>query len=323
VTEFRNQIENSTFLVTGGAGFIGSHIVEFLLNNNAKKVRVLDSLITGDINNIKPFQSSPNFEFIQGDITKPADCEKACLSIDYISHQAALGSVPRSIENPLATHEANATGFLNILIAAKSNWVKRVVYASSSSVYGDSVESPKVEEKIGKPLSPYAVSKLVNEQYAAIFASTYNMEIIGLRYFNIFGPRQNPNGAYAAAIPLFIQSLINDKEVYINGDGTQSRDFTFVANAVQANVKALLTAKQEAVRGIFNIACGESISVNDMFECIAKEIKPGAKAIHRGVRFGDVKNYLADISKAKKYLGYQPEISFEEGLKRTIDWFKK
>jgi UDP-N-acetylglucosamine 4-epimerase len=323
VTDFKSQISNSSFLITGGAGFIGSHIVEFLLNNKAKKVRVLDSLVTGNIANLEPFQSNPNFEFLQGDITNPADCEKACLSIDYISHQAALGSVPRSIENPLATHEANATGFLNILVAAKNNWVKRVVYASSSSVYGDSTESPKMEDKIGKPLSPYAVSKLVNEQYAAIFATTYNMEIIGLRYFNIFGPKQNPNGAYAAAIPLFIQSLLNKQEVFINGDGSQSRDFTFVSNAVQANIKALLTENKEALNKVFNIACGQSISVNEMFNFIASEISPGTQPTHRGVRFGDVKNSLADISRAKQHLGYQPEILFEEGLEKTIDWFKK
>ncbi len=321
MADLQNQIANNTFLVTGGAGFIGSHIVEFLLNNKAKKVKVLDSLITGDINNIKPFLPLPNFEFIQGDITKPADCEKACIGVDYISHQAALGSVPRSIENPLATHEANATGFLNVLVAAKNNWVKRVVYASSSSVYGDLNESPKVESRIGKPLSPYAVSKLVNEQYAAIFASTYNMEIIGLRYFNIFGPRQNPNGAYAAAIPLFIQSLMDDKEVFINGDGKQSRDFTFVANAVQANVKALLTDNKEAISKVFNIACGESVSVNEMFDLIADQIKPGAKPTHRGERFGDVKNSLADISSAKQFLSYSPEVLFKNGLQETINWF--
>lgn len=317
------KIEHNSFLVTGGAGFIGSHIVEFLLNNKAKKVRVLDSLITGDINNIKTFLSAANFEFIQGDITNPADCEKACSGIDYISHQAALGSVPRSIENPLATHEANATGFLNILIAAKNNWVKRVVYASSSSVYGDLNESPKVEHRIGKPLSPYAVSKLVNEQYAAIFASTYTMEIIGLRYFNIFGPRQNPNGAYAAAIPLFIQSLLSNREAFINGDGKQSRDFTFVANAVQANMRALLTDNKEAIGKIFNIACGQSISVNEMYNLIAAEIKPDAKPSYRGERFGDVKDSLADISLAKKLLGYDPDVLFKEGLIKTINWFKK
>lgn len=320
---FTERIKNYTFLVTGGAGFIGSHIIEFLLNNKAKKVRVLDNLATGFIDNIKPFLNHPSFEFIQGDITVPEDCEKACQGIDFVSHQAALGSVPRSIENPLATHQANATGFINILIASKNNKVKRVVYASSSSVYGDLNESPKVEHRIGKPLSPYAVSKLVNEQYAAIFTSTYNMEIIGLRYFNIFGPRQNPNGAYAAAIPLFINSLMSGKDVFINGSGEQSRDFTYVENAVQANVKALFTVEKEALGNVYNIACGQSISVNEMFRLIANKIKPGAIAIHRGERFGDVKNSLADISASEKMLGYKPEISFTEGLEKTISWFKR
>lgn len=320
---FTERIKNYTFLVTGGAGFIGSHIIEFLLNNKAKKVRVLDNLATGFIDNIKPFLNHPSFEFIQGDITVPEDCEKACQGIDFVSHQAALGSVPRSIENPLATHQANATGFINILIASKNNKVKRVVYASSSSVYGDLIESPKVEHRIGKPLSPYAVSKLVNEQYAAIFTSTYNMEIIGLRYFNIFGPRQNPNGAYAAAIPLFINSLMSGKDVFINGSGEQSRDFTYVENAVQANVKALFTVEKEALGNVYNIACGQSISVNEMFRLIANKIKPGAIAIHRGERFGDVKNSLADISASEKMLGYKPEISFTEGLEKTISWFKR
>ena len=318
-----NQIENNTFLVTGGAGFIGSHIAEYLLNNKAKKVGVLDNLATGFLENIKPFLSLPNFEFIEGDITNPTDCEKACMGIDYVSHQAALGSVPRSIENPLATHQANATGFINILIAAKNNKVKRIVYASSSSVYGDLNESPKVESRIGKPLSPYAVSKKVNEQYAAIFSSTYNMEIIGLRYFNIFGPRQNPNGAYAAAIPLFIESLMKNEPVYINGSGEQSRDFTFIDNAVQANIKALLNENKNALGKVFNIACGQSVSVNKMFEFIAGVIDPKAKANHREERFGDVKNSLADITEAKNNLGYMPEILFEEGLKRTINWFRK
>lgn len=318
-----NQLADNTFLVTGGAGFIGSHIVEYLLAAGAKKVRVLDNLSTGFKDNIKPFLSSPGFEFMEGDITLPSDCEKACNGINFVSHQAALGSVPRSIENPLATHQANATGFLNILVAAKNNKVKRVVYASSSSVYGDLNESPKVENRIGKPLSPYAVSKLVNEQYAAIFTSTYKMEIIGLRYFNIFGPRQNPEGAYAAAIPLFIESLMNNKPVYINGSGEQSRDFTYVANAVQANIKALLNENKNAFGNVFNIACGQSVSVNNMFDFLAREINPGAKAIHREDRFGDVKNSLADITAAKNNLGYNPEILFQEGIKRTIEWFKK
>jgi UDP-N-acetylglucosamine 4-epimerase len=317
------DLSSYSFLVTGAAGFIGSHITEYLLKNGARRVVVLDNLSTGNHDNVKSFSSFSAFEFIEGDITNPEDCEKACRGIDYVSHQAALGSVPRSIENPLATHQANATGFLNILIASKNNKVKRIVYASSSSVYGDLNESPKVENRIGKPLSPYAVSKLVNEQYADIFASTYNMEIIGLRYFNIFGPRQNPDGAYAAAIPLFIKSLLKKEPVYINGSGDQSRDFTFVANAVQANVKALLTDNKDALSKILNIACGESISVNDMFRIIAKEISPESKAVHRSERFGDVKNSLADISLAKRMIGYDPEIHFEEGLKKTIEWFKK
>jgi UDP-N-acetylglucosamine 4-epimerase len=317
------DLSSYSFLVTGAAGFIGSHITEYLLTNGARRVVVLDNLSTGNIENIKAFSSFSAFEFIEGDITKPEDCEKACKGIDYVSHQAALGSVPRSIENPLATHQANATGFLNILIASKNNKIKRIVYASSSSVYGDLDESPKVEHRIGKPLSPYAVSKLVNEQYADIFASTYNMEIIGLRYFNIFGPRQNPDGAYAAAIPLFIKSLLKKEPVYINGSGDQSRDFTFVTNAVQANVKALLTDNKEALSKILNIACGESISVNDMFKIIAKEVAPESKAVHRSERFGDVKNSLADISLAKRMIGYDPQVHFEEGLKKTIEWFKK
>ncbi len=320
---FTNKISESSFLVTGGAGFIGSHIVEFLINNKAKKVRVIDNLATGFVDNLQPFLSLPNFEFVKGDITIPSDCEKACEGIDYVSHQGALGSVPRSIENPLATHQANATGFINVLIAAKNNKVKRIVYASSSSVYGDLNESPKVENRIGKPLSPYAVSKLVNEQYAAIFATTYNMEIIGLRYFNIFGPRQNPSGAYAAAIPLFINSLLNKHDVYINGSGEQSRDFTYVANAVQANIKALLTSNKDATNKVFNIACGQSISVNEMFNQIANELNSDAKAIYRGERFGDVKNSLADITSAEKYIGYKPEILFNEGLKLTINYFKR
>lgn len=318
-----DKIKASTFLVTGGAGFIGSHIVEYLIKNGAKKVRVLDNLATGFLDNLQPFLPLPNFEFIKGDITIPSDCEKACEGIDYVSHQGALGSVPRSIENPLATHQANATGFINVLIASKNNKVKRIVYASSSSVYGDLNESPKVESRIGKPLSPYAVSKLVNEQYAAIFSTTYNMEIIGLRYFNIFGPRQNPSGAYAAAIPLFINSLLNKQEVFINGNGEQSRDFTYVANAVQANIKALLTENKEATNKVFNIACGQSISVNEMYQLIARELHSDAKAVYRGERFGDVKNSLADISLAANYLDYKPEILFNEGLKLTINYFKR
>ena len=316
------DLRQYSFLVTGGAGFIGSNIVEYLLQHNAKKVVVLDNLATGFKSNIEPFLNHQNFTFIEGDICNLDDCKKACEGIDYITHQGALGSVPRSIENPIATHNVNATGFINVLIAARDAKVKRVVYASSSSVYGDLNESPKVEHRIGKPLSPYAVSKLVNEQYAAIFSTTYNMEIIGLRYFNIFGPRQNPYGAYAAAIPQFIAKLKKNETVFINGDGEQSRDFTFVENAVQANVKAMLCDNKEAINRVFNIACGESVSVNEMFEQIKNVVAPLAKATHREERFGDVKNSLADITAAKNILGYQPQVLFNEGLSKTLTWFE-
>ncbi len=319
---FPTDLNTFSFLVTGGAGFIGSHIVEYLISNNAGKVVVLDNLATGNKNNIEAFLNLSNFSFIEGDIRNLEDCKKACKGIDFISHQAALGSVPRSIENPMATHEVNATGFINVLLAAKENKVKRIVYASSSSVYGDLNESPKKEERIGKPLSPYAVSKLVNEQYAAIFSSTYNMEIIGLRYFNIFGPRQNPNGPYAAAIPLFIESLMQNKKVFINGDGNQSRDFTYVKNAVQANIKALFSKSSTNSHQVFNIAYGSSISVNDMYSKIKNILNSNLLAEHRDERFGDVKNSMADISKAKSSIGYTPEFSFDEGLTQTINWFK-
>ena len=316
------DISKLSFLVTGAAGFIGSHIVEYLLNHGAGKVVVLDDLSTGNIKNIELFTSHKNFHFIQGDIRNLDDCKKACEGIDYLSHQAALGSVPRSIENPLATHAVNATGFINMMIAARDAGIKRISYASSSSVYGDLNESPKVEERIGKPLSPYAVSKLVDEQYAAIFSTTYNMQIIGLRYFNIFGPRQNPEGAYAAAIPLFIQSTLTNKEVFINGDGEQSRDFTFVANAVQANIRALLNDNPDSTNKVYNIACGDSISVNEMYRLICQALKSNAKATHRGERFGDVKNSKANISLANKMLGYSPVITFNEGLEKTIEFYK-
>lgn len=319
----KQDISKLSFLVTGGAGFIGSHIVEYLLQHKAGKVVVLDDLSTGNKKNIEPFLSHANFQFIEGDIRNLDDCKKACIGIDYLSHQAALGSVPRSIENPLATHAVNATGFINMLIAARDAGIKRISYASSSSVYGDLNESPKVEERIGKPLSPYAVSKLVDEQYAAIFSSTYNMQIIGLRYFNIFGPRQNPEGAYAAAIPLFIQSVLTNKPVFINGDGEQSRDFTFVANAVQANIKALLNDNPNSVNKVYNIACGDSISVNEMYRLICKALGSDAKATHRGERFGDVKNSKANISLAAHFLNYRPEIAFNEGLEETIRFYKK
>jgi UDP-N-acetylglucosamine/UDP-N-acetylgalactosamine 4-epimerase len=315
------QIKGKRFLVTGVAGFIGSHIAETLLKCEAELVIGLDNLLTGTLDNTIPLQNHPNFQFINGDIKNEQVCLDVVKEVNYISHQAALGSVPRSIEFPLDTHANNATGFINILNAAKQFPIKKLVYASSSSVYGDNADIIKSEEKLGQPLSPYAVSKYVNEKYAAIFNRTYQLPIIGLRYFNIFGPRQNPFGAYAAAIPQFITKILSGEDVFINGDGLQSRDFTYVDNAVQANIKSLFTEniKQHEV---FNIACGKSYSVLEMYNLILELLNKQQKPIHRGERFGDVKNSLANISKAKTLIDYQAEVSFEEGLKRTIEWFK-
>ena len=319
----KNDISQLSFLVTGGAGFIGSNLVEYLLKYKAKKVIVIDNLSTGFAENVKPFYSHPNFKLIHADICEIGKVTEACIGIDYVFHQAALGSVPRSIANPIATHDANATGFLSVLVAARDAGVKRIVYASSSSVYGDIAELPKTEGNIGRPLSPYAVTKLVNEFYADIFCRTYDMEIIGLRYFNIFGPRQNPKAEYAAAIPLFIEGLLKNKAVFINGDGEQTRDFTFVENAVQANIKAMFCENFEAIGEVFNIAYGDKISVNALFA----ELKniTGSKLIptYRDSRQGDVRESMADISKAKTILSYEPTVAIPEGLKRTVDWFKK
>lgn len=316
------DLSNKTFLVTGGAGFIGSNIVEYLLKYNAKKVVVLDNLSTGFEDNLKPYLSLPNFQFINGDICNIDDCNKACKAIDYIFHEAALGSVPRSIKNPIATHNVNATGFINVLLAAREANVKRVVYASSSSVYGDSKILPKVENQIGKQLSPYAVSKMTNELYGEIFAKTYDMQIIGLRYFNIFGPRQNPKGEYAAAIPLFINSLLNNTPPAINGDGEQTRDFTFVENAVQANIKAMFEQNVKTDGTIFNIAVGERVSLNQLIEILKKLIGTKTQQTYRADRPGDVRDSLADISKAKNAINYLPLVKIEEGLKYTLAWFK-
>ncbi len=317
----KDKLEGLTFLVTGGAGFIGSNLVEYLINHNAKKVIVLDNLSTGFEENIKPYLSLSNFTFINGDICNIIDCHKACEGVDYVFHQAALGSVPRSIQNPIATHNVNATGFLNMLIAARDAKVKRVVYASSSSVYGDSKILPKVEHQIGRQLSPYAVSKMTNELYGEIFAKTYNMEIIGLRYFNIFGPRQNPKGEYAAAIPLFINALLNNQSPAINGDGEQTRDFTFVANAVQANMKAMFAENVNTQGDIYNIAVGERVSLNQLVSTLQKLIGTSFQPLYKAERPGDVRDSLADITKAKNNLNYNPEIKIEEGLKQTLQWF--
>lgn len=318
-----NAIQNAHILVSGGAGFIGSNIVEYLIHHGAAKVRVLDNLSNGFHRNLAPFLSLPNFEFIEGDITNPSDCQRACKGMNLLTHQAALGSVPRSIKNPVATSDANTTGFINMLLAARDAGVQRVVYASSSSVYGDATASPKKEENLGKPLSPYAVSKLTNELYASVFAMHYGIEIIGLRYFNVFGPNQDPNGPYAAAIPLFMNSLLFGKDAVIYGDGEQTRDFTFVENAVQANIRALFTSNKEALNKVYNVAVGESVSVNNLYKIIGELSGNNKKPSYAPERKGDIKNSLADISMAKNLLGYEPNYLCREGLAITVEWFRK
>lgn len=311
-------------LVTGGAGFIGSNLVEKLLaDERVNFVRVLDNLATGSLKNFETFSTHPKFEFLEGDIRSFDTCLAACENIDAITHQAALGSVPRSIKDPLTTNDVNITGTLNIFTAAKEKNIKRVIYAASSSTYGDHPGLPKVEDKIGNPLSPYAVTKFVNELYAKVYASLYGMEFIGLRYFNIFGPRQNPQGAYAAVIPLFAKALLEDKPPVINGDGSHSRDFTFVANAVQANIAALFTNNKEAVNQVYNIACGEQTSLLQLFDALKEEAASELIPQHGPDRAGDVKHSLADVSKAKTILGYDPSVSVKAGLKTTFDWYKK
>jgi UDP-N-acetylglucosamine 4-epimerase len=283
---------------------------------------VLDNFSNGYKKNLDEFKNNPAFELIEGDIRDLQTCKDAMDGIDYVSHQAALGSVPRSINDPSTTNEVNITGFLNMMIALKdSKSVKRMVYAASSSTYGDSKELPKVEENIGKPLSPYAVTKYVNELYADVFATTYNTDTIGLRYFNIFGPKQSPNGAYAAVIPLFMDALLSNKSATINGDGEQTRDFTYIENAIQANVKGFF-ANKKAANQVFNIACGERISVNYLWDTLSKAAYKTIKPIYGPPRRGDVRDSLADISKANKFLDYDPKYTVGEGLKITWDFFK-
>lgn len=309
------DLKEYSFLITGGAGFIGSNIVEYLVHHNAGKIRVLDNLSNGYLDNIKEFLDLPNFEFINGDIRDFETCRKAVEGMHYISHQAALGSVPRSINDPILTNEVNVSGFLNMLTATKDEpSVKKMVYAASSSTYGDSPLLPKKEEIIGKPLSPYAVTKLVNELYADVFSKVYGCHTIGLRYFNVFGPKQNPDNPYAAVIPLFIKSAIEKKAPRIYGDGETSRDFTFVENVVQANIKALLIDSQKK-HTVFNIACGKQTTLNFLWQIISQSY--GSEDIvpeFLPERDGDIKHSLADISKAKSILSYNPLFSVEDGL---------
>lgn len=310
-------------LVTGGAGFIGSNLVEALLKDERVTfVRVLDNLATGFKKNIVEFIDHPKFEFFEGDIRDYDICLKACEGINLISHQAALGSVPRSIKDPLTTNAVNITGALNIFTAAKEQGVKRIVFAASSSTYGDSEALPKIENNIGKPLSPYAVTKYVNELYAQVYATTYGLEYIGLRYFNVFGPKQDPNGAYAAVIPLFMKAAIEGEAPTINGDGSYSRDFTYVANAVQANILALFTEKVEAVNEVYNVACGERTNLNELWGHIQEVVAVELKAKYGTKRVGDIPHSLADISKAKEKLGYLPIIKIKLGLRKVFLYYK-
>ena len=323
-SKFHNQdLKNYRFLVTGGAGFIGSNIVEYLLKYEVGQVVVLDNLATGFAENLKAFENAPNFSFIEGDIRDLDTCQKACQNIDIILHQAALGSVPRSVKDPITTNSVNIDGFLNMLVAARDQKVKRFVYAASSSTYGDSKQLPKVEENIGRPLSPYAVTKYVNELYADVFAKTYEMEIIGLRYFNVFGPRQSPKGAYAAVIPLFIDALFKNVAPKIHGDGGQTRDFTFVENAVQANIKAAFADNPQAINQVYNIAVGDRTSLNQLYQILRAKTDSTLEPEHTPPRVGDIRDSLADISKARELLGYDPEVRIEEGLGITIDWFRE
>lgn len=316
------NLSDYSFVVTGGAGFIGSHLTEYLVSNGAKKVFVLDDLSTGSLDNLTALEKQTNLEFVQGSICDSVVCEKVFKQADYVLHQAALCSVPRSVANPVATHEVNVSGFLNVLMAAKTTGIKRLVYASSSSVYGDSKSLPKRETDQVGPLSPYAVSKLSNELYASVFTRNYNMSLVGLRYFNIFGPRQNPNGPYAAAIPLFITALMEGISPVIYGDGNQTRDFTFIENVIQANIKALFA--DDKVNGqAFNIAAGGRTTVNSLYKILAELANSTIKASYQPARKGDVKDSNASVEKANEFFGYTPEVDFTKGIETTWNWFKK
>jgi len=326
-----------TWLVTGVAGFIGSNLLEKLLVLN-QKVIGLDNFETGYQHNIDQALDdakqqlegksvAPNFQFIKGDIRELEDCHQACKGVDYVLHQAALGSVPRSIEDPIRTNKANIDGYLNMLVAAKDAKVKRFVYAASSSTYGDHPDLPKIEDKIGNPLSPYAVTKVVNELYANVFAKTYGFKVIGLRYFNIFGKRQDPDGAYAAVIPKWVASILKEEEIFINGDGETSRDFCYIDNTVQMNLLAATTGNEEATDQVYNVALNDRTSLNQLYQMIEDRLIQRVdslsekKPIYRDFRAGDVRHSQADISKAQTLLGYQPSHKIEHGLDEAMDWY--
>lgn len=317
---------NYHILVTGGAGFIGSNLCEILLKNG-NRVTCLDNFSTGKRENIEPLLGNPQFLLVEGDICDLETCQKACDSVDYVLHQAALGSVPRSINDPITSNNVNVSGFLNMLIAARDVKAKRFIYAASSSTYGDSENMPKVEHIIGKPLSPYAITKYVNELYAEVFGKTYGMETIGLRYFNVFGRKQDPDGAYAAVIPKFISLLINHKSPKINGDGSYSRDFTYIDNVLEMNIRAMLTEDKTAINTVYNVAYGERTTLNELVGILKEYLTEFDEKIavidaeHGPTRQGDVPHSLASIEKAKRLLGYDPKYDIKTGLKEAIVWY--
>ena len=320
------NLQNKTVLVTGGAGFIGSNLCETLLFNNIKTV-CLDNFSTGKRENIEPFLSDTNFKFIEGDIRNLEDCHKACQNVDYILHQAALGSVPRSISDPIKTNDVNVSGFLNMLVAARDAKVTRFVYAASSSTYGDHEALPKVEDVIGKPLSPYAITKYVNELYADIFQKAYGLDTIGLRYFNVFGRRQDPDGAYAAVIPLFVKQFINHESPVINGDGSYSRDFTYIDNVLQMNMLAITTTNEAALNTVYNVAFGDRTTLLELTTLLKEYLSTFDESIktieieHRENRVGDIPHSLASVDKAKKLLNYNPKYNINDGIKEAVNWY--
>ncbi|MDR5590592.1 SDR family oxidoreductase [Christiangramia sp. SM2212] len=327
ITEFqKGKISNSRILVTGGAGFIGSNLCETLLNYGAQ-VTCLDNFATGHRKNLEPFLDDSNFILIEGDIRNLETCQKACANTDYVLHQAALGSVPRSLKDPITSNEVNVTGFLNMLIAARDNDIKRFVYAASSSTYGDSESLPKVEDIIGKPLSPYAITKYVNELYADNFKRSYGLDTIGLRYFNVFGRKQDPNGAYAAVIPKFVMQFMDHDSPVINGDGTFSRDFTYIDNVLQMNIRAITTQNPDALNQVYNTAVGDRTNLKELTYLLKKYLSEydseiaDVKVKHGPNRPGDIPHSLASVDKAKELLDYQPTHKIEEGLKEAVSWY--
>ena len=322
------ELSNKTILVTGGAGFIGSNLCEALLEKE-NQVICLDNFATGKRENIKEFLEDSNFTLIDGDIRKLADCLKATKDVDYVLHQAALGSVPRSIKDPITSNDVNVNGFLNMLVASRDNGVKRFVYAASSSTYGDSESMPKVEDVIGKPLSPYAITKYVNELYADIFSKTYGLETIGLRYFNVFGRKQDPKGAYAAVIPKFVSQLMKGESPVINGDGNYSRDFTYIDNVIQANLLSLVTTNEEAINTVYNVAYGDRNTLNDLMRYLKEYLSEfdskisSIEVVNGPNREGDIPHSHASIDKAMQFLDYNPQFSLQKGLQEAVKWYCK